>query len=60
MRCSSPNCECNKCSGCNRNYCICNLIDETESFLNELEYEDETRARVAEHLLKDWLNATKA
>lgn len=58
MRCSSHGCECLYCAACGKVYesCICELRNETEDFLNELEYEDETRARQAERLLKKWLN----
>lgn len=58
MRCSNIGCSCSYCEQCGNAHerCICELKKETEDFLNELAYEDETRARQAERLLSRWLN----
>lgn len=57
-RCSDRNCECNKCSDCNRehNSCICDLIERTKRLLStDMDNYDFT-AR-AKYILREWLDA---
>lgn len=62
MRCSSRNCECNKCADCGHSLvgCLCDLLTRTNTLLDKSEYTYEDFAHSARYLLEEWVNATKA